>query len=77
MSVRLPARICQKPRDQSPASVWCTLLVAVARLSSGRFRRCCASFSVVNAYCVIIIIIQYILQCFDAVGWTAGRASGL
>jgi len=27
--------------------------------------------------CLLVIIIQCCLQCFDAVGWTARRASGL
>jgi len=26
---------------------------------------------------VVICILCYYLQCFDAVGWAAGRASGL
>jgi len=30
-----------------------------------------------NKDCIIIIIIISCLQCFDAVGWAAGRASGL
>jgi len=29
------------------------------------------------AVCIIILFICYCLQCFDAVGWASGRASGL
>ena len=25
----------------------------------------------------VLVILSYCLQCFDAVGWAAGRASGL
>jgi len=26
---------------------------------------------------VVALVVSYSLQCFDAVGWAAGRASGL
>ena len=32
------------------------------------------------AHCLLLLILSYVetfLQCFDAVGWAAGRASGL
>jgi len=42
--------------------------------------RCCSSVTFINSFITTklpLIIYEYILQCFDAVGWASGRASGL
>jgi len=57
-------------RTEGVAAVACHLV-------SGVDRRCSISTSVLHFISFVLLVLWYSLQCFDAVGWAAGRAFGL
>ena len=50
--------------------------IEYSEMKTGAIRRSDLDSNVRIIYTVLIVIIRC-LQCFDAVGWAAGRASGL
>ena len=79
-------RAWQIGRFELTCSLALTVMVAVLMLYFYMFNFCLSAvhrtfYAVFRNVCffrtIVEVSIKYSLQCFDAVGWAAGRASGL